>query len=155
MALHETSQVPSVDDEHTAPATLLVSGVVSAATLGVAFSLLALGVEQFWIAFPVGFGGALPIATGLTAYVLNADDDAIDDTPQSETERALAQLRQRYARGDVTDAEFERRTERLLETDHQQQQSVTARSSGDKSRLAVETPGDDRRQTGGVLEERA
>jgi hypothetical protein len=46
---------------------LVVSGIVTILTLGTAFGLLAVGVEFFWIAFPVGFGGVLPIALGLVA----------------------------------------------------------------------------------------
>lgn len=44
---------------------LVVTGVVSLVTLGTAFGLLALGVEAFWVAFPVGFGGVLPLALGV------------------------------------------------------------------------------------------
>jgi hypothetical protein len=44
---------------------LVVAGVVSLVTLGIAFTLLALGVPFFWVAFPVGFGGVLPVAVGV------------------------------------------------------------------------------------------
>ncbi len=46
---------------------LILSGVITILTLGVAFGLLALGVEFFWVAFPVGFGGVLPVVLGLVA----------------------------------------------------------------------------------------
>jgi hypothetical protein len=52
---------------------LVVSGIVSLLTLGTAFGLLALGVEYFWVAFPVGFGGVLPVALGLVALWSTTD----------------------------------------------------------------------------------
>jgi hypothetical protein len=52
---------------------LIVSGIVSILTLGTAFALLAQGVEFFWVAYPVGFGGVLPIALGLVALRTPAD----------------------------------------------------------------------------------
>jgi hypothetical protein len=60
-----TSQtLPSLTRNRIA-AALIVSGLITILTLGVAFSLLALGVEAFWVAFPVGFGGVLPTALGV------------------------------------------------------------------------------------------
>ena len=53
--------------ENRAAAVLLASGVVSTLTLGAAFGLSALGVDDFRVAFPVGFGGVLPIALGVVA----------------------------------------------------------------------------------------
>ena len=55
--------------ENRAATVLLVSGIVSLATLGTAFGLSALGVEAFWVAFPVGFGGVLPLALGVVALL--------------------------------------------------------------------------------------
>jgi hypothetical protein len=52
---------------------LVVSGIVSIVTLGTAFALLALGIEFFWVVYPVGFGGVLPIALGLVALRTTAD----------------------------------------------------------------------------------
>jgi hypothetical protein len=52
---------------------LVVSGIITLLTLGTAFGLLALDVEFFWVAFPVGFGGVLPIALGLVAFVRTAE----------------------------------------------------------------------------------
>ncbi|PSP32540.1 hypothetical protein BRC64_06440 [Halobacteriales archaeon QH_10_67_22] len=40
-----------------------------------------------------------------------------DSADEDDTDAALADLRERYARGEITDAEFERRVERLLETE--------------------------------------
>jgi 3-hydroxyacyl-CoA dehydrogenase len=55
-------------------------------------------------------------------------------TTESETEDALETLRDRYARGELTDEEFERRVERLLETESVSDavgfRSETAQSAG-------------------------
>lgn len=91
----------------------VVATAVTAVTLSGAFGLLALGVDAFWLVFVVGFGGVLPLATVLARRVETRRDDPTD--PDEDT--ALQQLRARYARGELTDAEFERRVERLLETD--------------------------------------
>ena len=51
-----------VEDRRTAVA----SGVTTLAILGVAFGAMALGVPYFWVAFPVGFGGVLPLVVAST-----------------------------------------------------------------------------------------
>lgn len=104
------------DSEAGAPRGARVSGVVTALTLTVAFGLLAAGFEFFWVAFVVGFGGVMPIAVGL-AKRAGVQRDRPDAGSDSEQVDALDELRRRYARGDLTDAEFERRLERLLETE--------------------------------------
>jgi len=40
-----------------------------------------------------------------------------DSADEDDTDAALADLRERHARDEITDAEFERRVERLLETE--------------------------------------
>ena len=47
--------------------TLIVAGISSLLILSTAFALFALDIDHFWIVFPVGFGGVLPIALGLAA----------------------------------------------------------------------------------------
>ncbi len=104
--------------EEISPLTAIAAGVVSVLTLAVAFGLLALGQPYFWVTFPVGFGGGMPLAVGLARwYESNAEAD--EDVPKgrNETDAALADLRERYARGELGDDEFERRVERLLETE--------------------------------------
>lgn len=97
------------------PMSGIVSAVVTAATLLVAFGLLALGVELFWLAFVVGFGVVLPAAVGLVEYDRDSGDRQAATNRNSEGEAALATLRQRYARGELSEVEFERRLEQLLE----------------------------------------
>jgi uncharacterized membrane protein len=105
------------------PLVAVAVGLVTAVTLLVAFTLLALGVEFFWVAFPVGFGGLLPAAIDLAKWY---GDEADRDESQRETARAegtdgradaLSLLREYYARGDIDEEEFERRIEYLLEMD--------------------------------------
>jgi len=90
-----------------------VVGGVTAVTLAVAFGLMFLGVPWFWVAFPVGFGGVLPMAMGLVKLYERRQASA----PAEQVDDPLATLRERYARGELSDAEFERQVERLLETE--------------------------------------
>lgn len=109
---------PAGDDDKESSQELIAAGVVSILTLGVAFGLLAAGQSFFWVAFPVGFGGGLPLAIGLARWY-GSDTEPNESTRQehTETDAALADLRDRYARGELDDEEFEARVERLLETE--------------------------------------
>jgi len=55
---------PLSDDDET-PLQTIVVGATTGLVLTVAFGLLALGVPWFWVVFPVGFAGLLPVAIGL------------------------------------------------------------------------------------------
>lgn len=102
------------DSDSLAP---LVPGAVTVLTLTVAFGLLAAGFEFFWVTFIVGFGVVMPIAVGLAKRAETDRERGRDGTAESGQADALDDLRRRYARGELTDAEFERRLERLLETE--------------------------------------
>lgn len=52
---------------------LLAPGVVSTLTLGAAFGLSALGVDDFRVAFPAGFGGVLPVVVGVVALPVGGE----------------------------------------------------------------------------------
>lgn len=109
------------EDEEEEPLVEVVSGAVTALTLLVAFGLMFAGYPFFWVAFVVGFGGVLPMAIGLVKYYQREEgaDAARDGRPEpaDDKEEALEELRRRYARGEFSDGEFERRVERLLETE--------------------------------------
>lgn len=106
------------DDDDDSPLETIAAGVVTVITLGVAFGLLALEQPYFWIAFPVGFGGGMPLAIGLARwYESNAESTEGTRREHTEADAALASLRDRYARGELDDEEFEARLERLLETE--------------------------------------
>lgn len=65
----------------------------------------------------MGFAGVLPLSHGLVQYYQYRSDGSDADDARTETEDALAELRERYARGELSDAEFERRVERLVGTE--------------------------------------
>jgi hypothetical protein len=103
-----------------------VAGLVTMLTLGTAFGLAALEVSWFWFAFPVGFGGVMPVAVGAakrrghgcpsrTARPHDRDTDRASRTDDEDA--ALARLRERYAAGELDEAAFEARLERLLLTE--------------------------------------
>jgi uncharacterized membrane protein len=102
-------------------ASPLVAGGVTALTLGVAVGLLALDVDAFWVAFPVGFGvvlpGAVAVAHGRRADERRRDGDRRETGDRRATDARLAALRRRYAAGELSDGAFERRIERLVESE--------------------------------------
>lgn len=108
---------PDADEE--SPLEEVVSGAVIGVTLLVAFGLMAAGVPYFWVAFVVGFAGVLPTSLGLVRYYERRRERERTDgpAPGREVEDALEELRERYARGELSDREFEHRVERLLETE--------------------------------------
>ncbi|ARS89357.1 SHOCT domain-containing protein [Natrarchaeobaculum aegyptiacum] len=108
----------SSDDEVTR-LEILVTVTVTSVTLAVGLGLLAVGVAPFWIVFVVGFAGVLPMALAAASLYEERQDGPSGGSSDSEREAedALAELRQRYARGELSELEFERRVERLLETE--------------------------------------
>jgi hypothetical protein len=104
------------DASEDEPFVELVAGVVSAAVLVVAFGLLAAGVSSFWVAFPVGYGGVLPLAVALARRRVAAAEGRETREAGTGTEsEPLAALKAAYARGELDEAAFEERVERLLE----------------------------------------
>lgn len=90
----------------------LVVAVITGTTLAVAFGLLALGFEDFWITFVIGFGVLMPMALGAVGQFWQPAEE------ESTADRAaLEELKLQYARGELTDEEFERRVGRLVETE--------------------------------------
>lgn len=118
------------DDELSLPS--VVATVVTGVTLVLAFSLLAVGWSDFWLAFPIGFGGVLPTAVILAKwYEAGSQQETQADTQDS----ALEALREQYARGEIDEVEFERRVERLLETE-----SLSAENAGNASDATATDP---------------
>jgi hypothetical protein len=104
------------------PLTGLVAGGVTVLVLGVAFGLSALDLSWAWVVYPLGFGGLLPLALGAAGrYERRERSDRRRETGARTTEQgeetAMEELRGRYARGEIDEAEFEHRVERLLRTE--------------------------------------
>ena len=87
-----------------------------AATLILAFVLLAAGWEWFWIVFITGFAGVLPMVPTFVAWYKNKTSKTSQSVSTDER-GPLETLRNRYARGDIDEAELERRLDALLETE--------------------------------------
>ena len=103
-----TADATETGDDDT-PLEAVAVGAVTLLTLTVAFGLLAVGVSFFWIAFPIGFGGGVPLAVGLARWYAVREADDTPERPRDERDAALAGLRDRYARGGLDEAEFEAR----------------------------------------------
>ncbi|MDS0297392.1 SHOCT domain-containing protein [Halogeometricum sp. S1BR25-6] len=111
------------DDSWAGIASLLVTGLGLASLFG----LVPIG--PFWAIFAIGFAVVVPIVAVLESRYGRASESTTP--PESEAraraERAadeddsvadaLDRLRDRYARGDLSDEQFERKLEVLLETD--------------------------------------
>lgn len=102
-----------------------ITGTAAILILGAGFLALFAGYEYFFLIWVFGYAVVLPlIAIHVGDRVVGERADtkrAPDGTPTSEvqtsTSEALALLRERYARGDLTDEQFERKLDRLLETE--------------------------------------
>ncbi|MFC7018101.1 MULTISPECIES: SHOCT domain-containing protein [Haloarcula] len=99
------------------------TGVVSTLVTGVWLAALFTGQDWWLAALLLGYVAVVP----LTAILLGDETDrarwwddestgdAADETADAET--PLERLRRRYAEGELTDEQFERKVERLLETE--------------------------------------
>jgi len=97
------------------------AGVASMLVLTIGLAALFLDQSWFWVVFVVGFAGVVPLVGVLSK---GDDSESPSETPrdggetaeESRTE-ALETLRERYARGELTHEEFERKLEALMETE--------------------------------------
>jgi len=85
------------DDDH------LVTELTVFAVPGAGFVTVSLGVEWLWMVWVLGFA-VVPPAVAVVVDNHLAGGDGRDD----ESDDAIAELRARYARGELTEAEFER-----------------------------------------------
>jgi uncharacterized membrane protein len=112
------------DDPVVGAVALLVLG----AGLGSLFGLPFLEAIDFWVIFVIGFAVVVPLVSLLRGRDEDADSEARRDSG-ADTEHvaaaesddgvdaALDRLRDRYARGELSEAQFERKLEALLETE--------------------------------------
>jgi uncharacterized membrane protein len=115
-----------------------VTGLLVFVILGAGFVALFAGASWFWLVWVLGFAVLLPIVGILTGEADDHVDDldratdqlgrraptgsASPDRPDHAHETgddrdALETLRDRYARGELSDEQFERKLEALLETE--------------------------------------
>lgn len=102
----------------TKPLAALLPPIVVGTTLALSFSLLFIGWSGWPIVAIVGFALAFPVSVQFASWYESRAENG-DPTRSAETSggRALDRLRERYAEGDIDETEFERRVERLLETE--------------------------------------
>lgn len=104
------------------------TSIASLLVLGVGLAALFLGYGWFWVVFALGFAVVVPLVDQLTrtgdASELSGED-RVDDAAQTDTlgggeeskREALDVLRDRYARGELSDEQFERKLQTLLDTE--------------------------------------
>jgi uncharacterized membrane protein len=133
----DATDVVEPDDEEESPLVGVATAAVTFLTLGVAFGLMFLGSPYFWVAFVVGFGGLMPLAVALAKYYESereSERGRRDRGRSDDADEALAELRDRYAGGELDDEEFEARVERLLETESvDDAETFLGESAGDRS----------------------
>jgi uncharacterized membrane protein len=100
-----------------------VTGIVSVLVTGIWLAALFLD-QGWWLAFMLfGYVVLVPITAilfGDEAEVREWWDEETDVATDEDTDGeddALEELRARYARGELTDEQFERKLDRLLETE--------------------------------------
>ena len=100
-----------------------VTGVVTTLVTGIWMAALFTGQEWWLPALIIGYVVVVPL-TGILAgeedeetWVDEAADPSERTATESETTDALETLRDRYARGELSDEQFERKLQRLLETE--------------------------------------
>jgi len=104
------------------------TSIVSTLVTGIWLAALLLGFE-WWLPFMLfGYIALIPIvailfgedeeeAAGRQEHTEETTAGRQQDGADTSTEDALGTLRDRYARGELTDEQFERKLERLLETE--------------------------------------
>lgn len=108
--------------------------IVSLLVTGVWLSLLFVGPSGWWlVALIVGYAVVVPLVSILAGEDETNDESTVEQTvpvqsghspttgdrrePSRDNRDALERLRQRYAEGELTDEQFERKVEKLLETE--------------------------------------
>ncbi|WP_440991027.1 SHOCT domain-containing protein [Haloarchaeobius baliensis] len=106
------------------------SAITSLLVLGAGLLALFLDVPNWWLVFVIGYAVVLPIVAIL--FDEDGDEDVLDETDRrmddalngrgedrvAESKRdAMETLRERYAQGELSEAQFEEKLENLLETE--------------------------------------
>jgi hypothetical protein len=109
------------------------TGIVSTLVTGLWLVLLISGVEYWLAVMLLGYIVVIPITGMLFGddeesesessdmsgpwQSESSDERTTETTDPGNTDDAIQELRGRYARGEITEEQFERKVERLLETD--------------------------------------
>jgi uncharacterized membrane protein len=106
-----------------------LTSIMPLLVLGAGFIALFAGFDYFFVIWIVGFSVLVPITSILSDENGENEDDewTVEDTQHiasqsstsssPSTQDALSTLRERYASGDLTDEQFERKLDRLLKTE--------------------------------------
>ena len=90
-------------------------GIFVLLTLGAGFVAMAAGMPYFFLIWVLGFAVVLPIL-GILFPEDEADSELAEDEQGADVSTdPLTSLRDQYARGDLTDEEFERKLDGVLE----------------------------------------
>lgn len=134
-----------------------LTGATAIGVLGVALTAMFLGYDWFWMVFVIGYAVVLPlvaILTGADGEEAGADWQPETDGADADVEAdvgtaeptskqdALELLRERYARGELSDEQFDRKLDRLLGTESLEDAREAVRESADRR-------ADDRERAGG------
>jgi uncharacterized membrane protein len=110
------------DNSFRARATQNASGLAATLVTGTWLALLMLNVpSEIWLAVMLfGYIAVVPVVSMLfdeDEDEATTDQQSADSAAETDSEDALERLRRRYAEGELTDEQFERKLERLLETE--------------------------------------
>jgi len=106
-----------------------LTGIVSLLVTGLWMVALFTGQEWWWVALIIGYAVVLPLAGILfdedeVSEAWTGDRETAEQTQSASgssgtasDETPLESLRRRYAEGELTDEQFERKLDRLLETE--------------------------------------
>ena len=110
------------------PVVGAVALAVLGAGLGSLFGVPVLDAIEFWVIFAIGYAVVVPLVSLFRGRSAESARDrpresrrdgseGADADADADADDALDRLRDRYARGELSEAQFERKLETLLETE--------------------------------------
>jgi len=95
---------------------MVISGVVEFAIREIPANMKSYDPEQYRL-WDAGFGQDSEVTTDSELTMTDDGDPKIEHVTASSTQEGLETLRNRYARGELTEEQFERKVDHLLETE--------------------------------------